>query len=78
MKREGNLVTISRELIEMYILILWNQNYGGRSSGRQARIFIDQLIDDIGIRKKKLGRTVDYRNSWKEVVTSECLRVITV
>lgn len=45
--------------VTVHKLILWNTDYWKRSSGRPARIFIDQHIDVTGIGKEEMGRAMN-------------------
>lgn len=74
MKGQCCLVAILGEVVHQ--LILGDPNYGKRSKCRPLRIFIDQLLDDIGIKKEEMDRAMNDRNEWKDVVIGVHSRII--
>ena len=55
-------------------VLLWEPSHGKRNRGRPARTFIDQLIDDTGMRKEDLPTVMEDRNVWRSVIKDVRLR----
>ena len=44
-------------------LLLWEPTHGKRARGRPAKTFIDQIVEDTGIRKEELAQSMDDRKN---------------
>lgn len=57
-------------------LLLWEPTHGKRSRGRPRRTYVDQLMDDTGLRKEELPKAMEDRDYWKDKVMDIRLRSV--
>ena len=49
-------------------VLLWESSHGRRKRGRPARTYINQIVDDTGIKREDLANAMEDRDVWREIV----------
>ena len=53
-------------------VLLWTPTYGQAKAGQPARIYIQQLCEDMGCNPEDLPEVMNNREKWRERVTDIC------
>ena len=52
----------------LHSLLLWVPQHGKRSRGRPTTSYVDQISSDANLSREELGRAMEDRDRWQEIV----------